>query len=87
MTQKVINVGELKGKSGFVEVPLKLSGTMEDPKPDISYTTERLGKRAAKNVAKKQVNKAKKKIEKELKKKLPPKVQDKVKDLKKRFGF
>lgn len=87
VTQKVINVGELKGKSGFVEVPLKMKGTLSDPKVDSAYTGKILGERMAKNAAKKAVEKVAPKVVDKIKEKVPEKHKKKVDDLLKKIGF
>jgi len=86
----LIPVKELQDKSGNVEIPLRLTGTMSDPKPDIGYTSKILAERAAKGALQGQVKKltpkVKEKLEEEIKKKAPKELQKKASDaLKKLF--
>lgn len=100
--QEIIKVQELVGPSGKVEIPFKAKGTMSDPKVDIAYTAEKLGKRYLENAlkskaaeeAKKAAEALKQKQQEELKrraeeelKKAPPAVQKGVEDLRKKFKF
>ncbi|NCN26661.1 hypothetical protein GW915_03720 [bacterium] len=67
----VLPVPELKGPSGKVEIPMKFSGDMSDPKADIGYSVKILGPRMAKAFIKSDAGK-----------KLQNKVKDEVKKLK-----
>ncbi len=92
MDPKIINRDELLGPSGQIEFPLKLKGTMDEPKPDYGYTTkilvERASKGAAKKIAKKQIQKVLPKIEEKINEKVKnPEVKKQINNLKKKFGF
>jgi uncharacterized protein involved in outer membrane biogenesis len=70
VSPKLIPVSQLKGKSGLIEFPLKISGTMSEPKPDVMYSVNIMGKRAIgvvadelKAKAQEEVNKLKKQAE------------------------
>ncbi|NCN41935.1 AsmA family protein [bacterium] len=81
--ERIVKVAEWKGPSGLVELPFKLKGTMDEPKPDVGYTSkillERLAKGAAKKAVQQQVEKVAPKVKEE--------VQKKGKELLKKFGF
>ena len=92
MSPEIVRVAELKGPSGQIEIPLKLKGSMADPKPDIGYSVGILGPRAAQNALKGAAGNAAKKavddgINKLIKPNLPDPAKKKLDDLKKKFGF
>ncbi len=77
---KVQEAKSLKGKSGLAEVPLKIGGTIEDPKPDYAHTLEFVAKRVLKDKA---VGAATKEIEKIAGKEAAEAVSQVLKDPKK----
>jgi len=87
VSPELIRIAEWKGASGLVEIPLRLNGTMDEPKPDYDYTIKILTERLAKGAVKKEAKKAVSKVVDSLKKKAPAPVQKKIDDLKKKFKF
>jgi len=87
VSPELVRVSELKGPSGLVEIPMKLTGTMDEPKPDIGYTMKILTERFAKGAAKKEIQKIAPKVLEKLSEKAPAPVKKKLDDLKKKFKF
>lgn len=87
VSPELVRIGELKGPSGLVEIPMKLTGTMEEPKPDIGYTTKILTERLAKGVAKKELEKVAPKVIEKLQEKAPEPIKKGLEELKKKFKF
>ena len=65
---KKVKIKELIGKSNKVEIPLRLVGPINNPKPDLDYTIQKLSKRLGKQELKKVEKKYKEKARKLLKK-------------------
>jgi hypothetical protein len=83
---ELIPVQGLENKQGQVEIPLRMKGTLTEPKPDYAYTVKAMSGSVAKGVAKQQLKKLAPKAEEIIKKKLPKNVQKKAGDaLKKLF--
>jgi|GEM_PF-1408224 len=87
VSPEVIRVAQLKGKSGLVEIPMKLTGTMQEPKPDIGYTMKILTERFATGAAKQELQKLAPKVLDKLKDKAPAPVKKELDKLKKKFKF
>ena len=88
---EVIRIAELKGPSGKIEIPLKVKGSMVDPKPDLDYSLKILGPRIAQNAIKGRAGaEAKKALAPQLDKlseKAPEPVKKGIQDLRKKFKF
>lgn len=87
VSPNLIKVPEWKGKSGLIEIPLLLKGTMDEPKPDYAYTTKILVEKVGKGVVKKELQKLAPKVIDKLKEKAPAPVKKQIDDIKKKFGF
>ncbi len=68
LSPELIRVPELKGPSGQIEVPLKMSGDLANPKADIGYTTKLLAERLARGLLKGQEAALRAKLEEEKRK-------------------
>lgn len=97
LSPDLVRVAQWKGKSGMVEIPLKLAGDMSEPKPDYAYTGKVLGDRlignlraeaeakareAAKREAEKAAKAAADKAAQAIKEKVPEPVKQKVDEVK-----
>lgn len=87
VSPELIRVAELKGPSGLVEIPMKLTGTMQEPKPDIAYTTKILTERYAKGTAKREIEKLAPKVIDKITEKAPEPLKKELDKLKKKFKF
>jgi hypothetical protein len=93
LSPQVLQVNELKGPSGQIEIPLKFKGPMSNPSPDISYSVGILAPRMLKNFAQseggqKVINKAKDELQKQIEKqKLPEPAKKALDDIRKKFKF
>jgi uncharacterized protein involved in outer membrane biogenesis len=87
VSPELIRVAELKGPSGLVEIPMKLTGTMQEPKPDIGYTTKILTERYAKGTAKREIEKLAPKVIDKITEKAPEPLKKELDKLKKKFKF
>ncbi|MEO5667967.1 MAG: AsmA family protein [Bdellovibrionota bacterium] len=87
VSPELIRVNELKGPSGLIEIPMKLTGTMVEPKPDIGYTTKILTERFAKGAVKKEIQKLAPKVIDKISEKAPEAVKKQLDQLKKKFKF
>jgi hypothetical protein len=87
VSPELVRVGEWRGSSGLVEIPMKLTGTMEDPKPDIGYTTKILSERLAKGVAKRELQKVAPKAIEKIRERAPEPLKKTIDDLKKKIRF
>lgn len=81
LSPDLIKISQLKGKSGQIEIPLKFSGKMYEPKVDIAYSVKKIGETAIKGETKQVVEK----LLPELEKKAPKSLKKNIKDLKKLF--
>lgn len=89
LSPEIVRINELKGPSGKIEIPLKLTGNMSNPTPDIGYSLKILGPRVAQAALKGQAGKAASKIiDQQLQQiQAPPAVKQQIQDLRKKFGF
>jgi hypothetical protein len=62
LSPQVVKWPEAVGKSGKIEIPIKLSGPMDSAKPDISYTISKMGTRVLKKTVEKEVTKGIQKV-------------------------
>src|SRR5690606_26140659 len=68
MSPEVVRIGELRGPSGKIEIPLRIKGEISNPQPDIEYSLKIMGPRIAKGALKSKVStEAKKKVESQIK--------------------
>ncbi len=85
LSPQLVNVPQLKGKSGQIEIPVKFGGKMYDPKVDYQYSVKRLSETAGKALLKTEGKKAVEKLIPELEKKAPKSLKKNIKDIKKLF--
>lgn len=57
LSPQVVKFSEAIGPSGQVEIPVKVSGAMNSPTPDIGYTISKMGSRVLKKTLQKGVQK------------------------------
>lgn len=62
LSPQVIKWPEAVGKSGKIEIPVKMSGPMDAAKPDVNYTIKNMGSRVLKKTVEKEVQKGLQKV-------------------------
>ncbi len=62
LSPEVVKWPEGVGKSGKIEIPIKVSGPMDAAKPDIQYTIKNMGTRVLKKTAEKELKKGIQKV-------------------------
>lgn len=62
LSPQVVKWPEAVGKSGKIEIPVKMSGPMDAAKPDINYTISKMGTRVLKKTAEKELQKGIQKV-------------------------
>ena len=76
LSAKHINLPQLVGNSGDIEIPLKFGGKMYEPAVDYQYSIKRMGETAGKQILKTEGKKVMDKLLPELKKKAPKSLND-----------